>query len=61
MVGHQNIGMDAATCLARIFLQPFEVEAVVFFGVKTDLAVVATLDDVERDAGEKQAGSAGHG
>jgi hypothetical protein len=61
MIGHQHIGMDGAAEALGLFGQVVEVAAVVFLSVKAHRAVVATLDDVPGDAGDTQAGAAGHG
>ena len=60
VVGHLDVGMHPATGLAREFSQPIEIDAVVLIGEETGLAVVAALDQVKRDVGQRQAGAAGH-
>jgi len=60
MVGHQDIGMDAAALRFRMFCQPFQVETVVFFSKEAGLAVVAALDDVQRNAREQETGTTRH-
>ena len=60
MVGHQHIGMNAAARLARVLGQPVQVDAVIVLGKETGLAVVAALDQVQRDARKGKAGAARH-
>jgi transposase len=61
MVGHQDIGVDGAAELAGKPIEMEKVELIVFFSEETDGAVIAALDDVPGDAGDGEAGAAGHG
>ncbi|MGD9788974.1 MAG: hypothetical protein AB7U30_13655 [Sulfuricellaceae bacterium] len=47
-----------AASLARMLGQPVQIEAVIFIGEEAGLAVVAALDQMQRDAGQGQAGTA---
>jgi hypothetical protein len=60
MVGHQHVGVDQAAALVGILLQPVEIDAVVFIAHEAALAVVAPLDEVQRDTGKNDARTAGH-
>ena len=60
MVGHEDVGVYPAACLVGIFAQPVKVEAIVLFGKKACLPVVAALDDVKRDIWQGQTGAAWH-
>jgi len=53
--------VDGAAVFIGEFLQVLQVEAVVFFGMKTDGAVVAALDDVPGYFRYGEAGTTGHG
>ena len=61
MVRHEHIGMYGASEPVGEFLEVVQVVLVVGFGMKADRAVIAALDDVPGNAGERQAGAAGHG
>lgn len=61
MIGHQHIGMDAATGPASAFSQPFEVAAVVLVSEETGLAVVAALYQMKGNARQGKARTARHG
>jgi len=56
----QHIGVHGAAELVGKLFQVVQVELVVLFGMKADGAIVASLDDVPRNAGEGKAGAAGH-
>ena len=53
--------MDAAMRFGSIFAQPFQIKAIVLIGKGTSLPIIATLNDVQRNAGKIEAGAAGHG
>ena len=61
MVGHQHVSMNAATCLAGILGQPVEIKTVILVGEKAGLAVVATLNQVQRGVWQRKAWAARHG
>ena len=61
MVGHQHAGVDGATELVGKLFEIVQIELIVLFAVETDRAVIAALEDVPRNAGEGEAGAAGHG
>ena len=48
MIGHQNIGMEAAIMCPAGFMQQFHIKPVVIIRVEAHLAVIATLGDVLR-------------
>lgn len=50
VIGHQHIGMDAATGLGSVFGQPVKVVPVVLVGEKTRLAVITALNQVKGNA-----------
>ena len=50
MVGHENPGMDIHAELARELAKPPRISRKVLLGSETSLAVVASLDDMLRDA-----------
>jgi hypothetical protein len=61
VVGHQCIGMDAATNLASVLGQPFKIEAVILVREEASLAVVSALDQVEGNARQSKARAARYG
>jgi hypothetical protein len=61
VVSHQNIGMNAAAGLASILGHPLQIEVVILFSKETSLAVIPTLDQVQRNTRQDQAGAAWHG
>jgi hypothetical protein len=46
VIGHERPGMDRDPALAGTVVQPMRVGGKVLFAAKTDLAIVAALDDV---------------
>ena len=50
MVGHENPGVNIHAELARELAKPLRISGKVLLGSETNLAVVASLDDVLRDA-----------
>ena len=60
MVGHQDVGVNTAISLAGGISQTIKVEAVIVVAKETGLAVIATLDQVQRNAGKRQTGTAWH-
>src|SRR4030067_104451 len=61
MVRHQHICMIPAAGLACILGKPIQIAAIVFIGEKTRLAIIATLDDVDRYIRQSDAGATPHG
>jgi hypothetical protein len=61
MVGHLHIGMQRAGTGLECFAQPVAIRVIVLLGKKTRFAVVAALDDMERESGKMDAWAAGHG
>ena len=61
MVCHQHVGVDRTAGLAGVFLEPVQIEAIVFFGDEAGLAVIAPLDDVQWRIGQGHTWAAGHG
>jgi hypothetical protein len=60
MVGHQHIGVDGA---AKFFGELFEVvkvALVVLLRLETDRAIIAALNDVPRNTGERKTSTARH-
>ena len=60
MVGHQHVGMDRTAEIRSQLGQVVEIERVVLVGEEAGLAVVAALDQMQRYAGERDAGAARH-
>jgi hypothetical protein len=48
MIGHEDIGVNAATDLLSVLLQPAQVRFAVLLGEETCLALVAALNQVQR-------------
>lgn len=61
VIRHQHIGVDGAAGALCAKLQLIEIEAIIVICEKTGLAVVAALDDVKRNPGERDASAARHG
>ena len=61
VVGHQAIGPDLHPCLARGIGQQVQIQLIVAILEEGLLAAVAALRHVVRDAGQHDAGEAGHG
>jgi hypothetical protein len=53
VIGHQHVGMHRAAETAREFAQMGQVEAVVLFGEEAHRTIVAPLDDVPGDPGNR--------
>jgi hypothetical protein len=51
MIGHQHVGVDGATALLRILLQPAKLCSVVLAGEETRLAIGTALNQVQRHPG----------
>jgi hypothetical protein len=49
VVGHQHISMNPATRLARILLQPIQIETVILIRYETGLSVITALNQVQGD------------
>ena len=58
---YQHIGMDDAAELVGKLFEVMQVELVVLFAVETDGAIVAALNDVPGNAGERETGATRHG
>ena len=56
-----NIGVYRAAELVSELFEVVQVKLVILFAVEADGTIVATLNDVPRNAGEGQAGATGHG
>jgi len=52
--------MDSAACLAGILGQPIEVATIILIGKEAGLAVVAALDEMDRNIWQGDAGAARH-
>ena len=52
--------MNRAADLGAERCEMIQIQAVVFVRVKAGSAVIASLNDVERNSGEQDAGTAGH-
>lgn len=59
-VGHQYIGVHATALPARMIFQPVEVVLAVVRREKAGLAVVSALNEMQRYAGKRKTGAAGH-
>lgn len=59
MVGHQHVSMNAATGLAGVLSQPVEIETIILVGDKAGLAVITTLNQVQRSVWQRKAGRRG--
>ena len=53
--------MDVAASLAGVLGQPFKIETVVLVSEEAGLAVISTLDQMERNARQGKARTARHG
>jgi hypothetical protein len=51
MMGHQHVGVDGATALLRVLLEPVEIHPVVLLGKEARLAIVAALNKMLRHPG----------
>ena len=60
VIGHRAVRVDLATALRGLFGQMVEVKAVVLVRVETR-AMIAALNQMQRDSGNGQARSAWHG
>ena len=61
MIGHEHIGMNGAAELTRKLFQVMKIQRVIFIGKEARGAIIAPLDDVQRQTGESQARATGHG
>jgi hypothetical protein len=55
MTGHQHIAMDATLMCEQGLLQRAQIPSIVHVADETRLAIIATLNDVPRDAGKFEA------
>jgi hypothetical protein len=60
VIGHQDVGMDAAEIASRRLGQPVAVSGIILDGEEDGAAIVAALDDVQRLVGEEIAAEPGH-
>jgi hypothetical protein len=60
MIAHQAVGMHGNVVPLERFLEKREIDLKVGFLEKTSHPVVAALDDMERQAGNDQAGGTRH-
>ena len=60
MICHQNIGMNRTSCTLGIFPEPVEIKQIIFFGKKTGLVIIPTLNDMEWNIGHNDSGSSWH-
>jgi hypothetical protein len=60
MIGHQHVGVNPATGLAGILGQPIEIAAIILIGKKAGLVIIASLDEVDGNIGQRDAGTARH-
>ena len=61
MVRHQYIRVNTAAGFPGIFGKPIQIAAIVFIGEKTGLAIIAALNEMDRDIGQCDAGATWHG
>ena len=61
VVGHQHAGVDGATKLVGKLFEIVQLELIILFAPETNRAVIAALQAVPGNAGEGEAGAAGHG
>ena len=55
MIGHQHIGVNGTRALLGVLTEPLKVRQMIFVGEKTRLAVVPPLNDMHRNAAERDA------
>lgn len=60
VVGHEHIGVQAATAFLERLAQPVAVSKVVVISKEAGIAVVSALDYVQRNTSQVDAGAAGH-
>ena len=60
VIGHQHVGMDGSTEFGGEFLKGMQVELVTLFGIETDRAIVAALEDVPRNTRNREACATRH-
>ncbi len=60
VIGHQDIGMDAADIASGRLGQPVVVSGIVLDGEEDGASIVAALDDVQRLVGAEIAAEPGH-
>jgi hypothetical protein len=61
MIGHQDVGTDAAVRVSGILQQPVEIEPVILVGEEADLPVIATLNQMKGDIRQADRDTTGHG
>jgi len=55
------VGYCALRVLAGVLGQPIQITAIIFIGEKTRLAVIAALDEMDGNIGQRNAGATRHG
>jgi hypothetical protein len=55
MIGHQHVGMDGAAMLLGTFVEPVQVDGIIFVAEERRLTTIAALDDVSGDARQIEA------
>ena len=58
--GVKDVGVDRAVSAARRLRQTLQIEPAIHVAEETGRAIVAALDDVQRNAGNLQSGRSGH-
>ena len=59
-MGAVDVGVQRAFGFRQGFAQPVEIAQVIIFAEEAGLSIMATLDDVQRNAIKLNAGAAGH-
>lgn len=60
MIGHQHIGMDPTAGFSGTHAKTVQIKPEILFGKKTGLSIIATLNDVQGNAGERKARASRH-
>ena len=60
MIGHEHVRMNGAAIFLGVDVQPMEIELIVLIGEEAGRPIVAALDDMQRQIGQKPARAAGH-
>ncbi len=61
VIRHQRVGGQGAALFFQGYTEPVEVSVTIFFRVKTSLAVMPALHDVQRNFTQMSAGATEHG